>query len=138
MCGGVAVSKRGSICGMVEGIVPKDHPQEILRNLGVIIDAPDILRFGNPHRPPPLVLHSLCFSFLSKVEEIQKDPENVPSTNDVSLLICSESVEILKDNTNPAELEKYSDPLKVLHNTLFPEDMKYEKNDSSHSNPLDK
>lgn len=120
---------------MVEGIVPKDHPQEILRNLGVIIDAPDILRFGNPHMPTS---HYLCSSFLSKVEEIQKDPENVPSTNDVSLLICSESVEILKENTNPSELEKYSDPLKVLHNTLFPEDMKYEKNGSSHSNPLDK
>jgi hypothetical protein len=44
MCGGVAVSKRGSICGMIEGIVPKDHPHDILRNLGVIIDAPDILR----------------------------------------------------------------------------------------------
>jgi hypothetical protein len=44
MCGGVAVSKRGSICGMIEGIVPKDHPHEILRNLGVIIDAPEILR----------------------------------------------------------------------------------------------
>lgn len=45
MCGGVAVSRRGSICGMIEGIVPNDHPHEILRNLGVIIEAKDILRY---------------------------------------------------------------------------------------------
>jgi hypothetical protein len=44
MCGGIAVGKRGSICGMVEGIVPKEHPKEILRDLGVIIETPEILR----------------------------------------------------------------------------------------------
>jgi hypothetical protein len=90
----------------------------------------------------PTPLHSLSsslrFSFLSKVEEIQKDPENVPSTNDVSLLIGGESVELLRENTSSAELDKYSDPLKVLHNTLFPEDMKLEKNDLSRSNPFHK
>lgn len=45
MCGGIAVSNRGSICGMIEASVPDNHPQEILRNLGVIIDSKEILEY---------------------------------------------------------------------------------------------
>lgn len=45
MCGGPVVGSRGSICGMVEGIVPEDHPQESLRGKAVIIDSVDILQF---------------------------------------------------------------------------------------------
>lgn len=56
------------------------------------------------------------------MEEIQADPENIPPTDAVSILIGGQSVELLKENT--PDLDKYSDPLKVLHNTLFPEDSK--------------
>lgn len=43
MCGGPVVGKRGSICGMIEGIVPVEHPTEAIRGSPVIIEAIDIL-----------------------------------------------------------------------------------------------
>lgn len=45
MCGGPVVGQRGSICGMVEGIVPQEHPESFLRGAAVIIESPDILDF---------------------------------------------------------------------------------------------
>lgn len=51
MCGGPVVGRRGSICGMVEGVVPPEHPDETLRGSAVIIDSVDILDFvGNVER----------------------------------------------------------------------------------------
>jgi len=45
MCGGPIVGVRGSICGMVEGIVPTDHPSDELRGAVSMIEANDILKF---------------------------------------------------------------------------------------------
>jgi hypothetical protein len=41
-------------------------------------------------------------------------------------LVGGESIELLRENTSASDLDKYVDPLKVLHNTLYPEDMKFE------------
>lgn len=100
MCGGVAVSKRGSICGMIEGIVPNDHPNHVLRNLAVIIESNEIK------------------SFLKDVEEVKNN--NLRSSEKVCVLFGGESLDDLEANT--PDMSIYDDPMKVLHNTMFPED----------------
>lgn len=52
MCGGPVLmtsedEKVSRICGMVEGIVPVDHPSEPLRGLAVFIESDDIWTFAN-------------------------------------------------------------------------------------------
>jgi hypothetical protein len=61
------------------------------------------------------------------VEAIQSDPENVSTERDVSILIGGESYNTLKENTQ--DLDRYNDPLKVLHQTLYPEDHKRAEQD---------
>ena len=39
------IGHRGSICGMIEGVVPGDNPTRRLRGKAVIIDSPDLLQF---------------------------------------------------------------------------------------------
>lgn len=45
MCGGPVVGRRGTICGLIEGIVPPEHPDESLQGTAVIIDSVDVLSF---------------------------------------------------------------------------------------------
>jgi hypothetical protein len=61
------------------------------------------------------------------VEAIQGDPNLVSSDREVSILLGGESYDTLKDHT--PDLDRYADPLKVLHNTLFPEDIKKAEDD---------
>mmetsp|Transcript_24772 Transcript_24772/g.41903 ORF Transcript_24772/g.41903 Transcript_24772/m.41903 type:complete len:331 (-) Transcript_24772:234-1226(-) len=45
MCGGPVIGQRGTICGLIEGIVPPEHPDAALQGTAVIIDSIDIMTF---------------------------------------------------------------------------------------------
>lgn len=45
MCGGPVISHRDAIAGMVEGIVPLEHPEESVRGAASIIEAQEIRRY---------------------------------------------------------------------------------------------
>jgi Ni,Fe-hydrogenase III small subunit len=64
MCGGPVVGKRGSICGMIDGIVPIDHSVPELQGCPVITEAPDILRYTSKYINSFYIRHCLFFSIL--------------------------------------------------------------------------
>ena len=57
MCGGPVVSKGDRVIGVLEGIVPFDHADELLRGTAVFVDSTTISRYVTPPpQPATLVL----------------------------------------------------------------------------------
>ena len=64
------------VCGMVEGIVPTDHPADAIRGLAVFIESDDILDFAREVEQGNGVVEPLLGGqSLDHVGSVDKDPD---------------------------------------------------------------
>lgn len=97
MCGGPVIGSRGSICGMVEGIVPVDHSDESLQGKAVIIESSDILKF---------------------VSDVEESILTNDSSSDLIFLEGGKIAEKIIGEDALANKKDYEDPLQKIQNVL--------------------